>query len=219
MEHINQVAKSSNGASTENLPTLQELVGGARLGDEAAFGHIYDRTYDRLLAYAWRRTFDQQAAEDVVGNTYIYVIERIKTFEWKNEAAFYGWLYKVTMSELSNYFRATKRYSLRQDYFEDDHLESLIDDQAVAIETMIDKNDDAFQLHLALAQLKKKDQRIVELFFFADASHKQIAEAVDMKEGAVRTRLHRSLQTLRNSMPQLADTYSKTVLRTSEEIL
>jgi RNA polymerase sigma factor (sigma-70 family) len=190
-------SKITNVDLTSAKLGLEEQVEAAKQGDENAFGHIYDITYDKLLAYTWRRTFDKHASEDIVSNTYIYIIEHISTFEWKSEAAFYGWIYRVTMSELSNYFRKSNRYALRSEYFDQDTIDELVDEEAKAIGQLIDQKDDCYVLHQAIAKLKKKDQRILELYYFADASQKQIAEATKMSEGTVRTRLHRALQKLK----------------------
>ena len=46
--------------------------------DEQRFRELYDRTYDRVWAFVLRRTPDEEAAADVVSETFLVVWRRIR---------------------------------------------------------------------------------------------------------------------------------------------
>lgn len=180
---------------------IQTLVSDAASGNVRAFEHLYEQLYDKLYGYAWNRTFDRLATQDIVANTFIKIIGGLPKFHWNNDAAFYGWTYRLAMSEIANYFRVEQHYALYTKHLDDNSAQALADINAKTAAQELDTADDIYKLHQALAKLKKKERRIVELFYFADASHREIAAALDMREGAVRTALHRAIKKLQTAMP------------------
>lgn len=48
--------------------------------------------------------------------------------------------------------------------------------------------------------LPKKERTVIHLFYYEDVSIKDMAEMLEIKESAVKTRLHRARQKLKNTL-------------------
>jgi len=57
--------------------TDQELIAQAGQGNHAAFEALYRRYRDWVWNLAWRTTQDQDLAEDVMQETFIYLVKRL----------------------------------------------------------------------------------------------------------------------------------------------
>ena len=95
---------------------LRQLVFRSRHGDVQAFGELYDNLYDRVYLYAYRRSYDQSAAQDITANTFYKMMTNMPRFKWHDEARFYAWVFRITMHELSRYFREESRYQTYEDW-------------------------------------------------------------------------------------------------------
>ncbi|CAN5813773.1 sigma-70 family RNA polymerase sigma factor [soil metagenome] len=77
-------------------PTEDELLARLRAGDETAFSMVVERHHTAMLRLA--RTFvpDEQAAEDVVQETWAAVVQGLASFEGRS--SFRTWLYRILVN-------------------------------------------------------------------------------------------------------------------------
>ena len=174
---------------------LQDIVERSGHGDTEAFGRLYDALYDKLYAYAYKRTFDETASQDIVANSFYHIMTHIASFKWQDASRFYAWVFRITMNELSTYYRKDKKYILQEDWLD---VGNESDDQS-QYEKLI-RSEQSEQLHQAIGNLPKKLQQVVELYYFAGLSHADIALTLGIKEGAARVRLHRAVEMLHVNM-------------------
>lgn len=173
--------------------TLRDLVIRSQAGDREAFGDLYDLLYDRIYMYTYRRSYNQSAAEDITANTFYQIMTHLHSFAWRDEARFYAWIFRIAMHELSRYFRNENRYQTYEDWLKvADNIIDEHDNQHQAIE----KAEQKSALQKAIAELPAKQREVVELYYFAGASHEVIARTLHIRPGAARVRLHRALEAL-----------------------
>lgn len=182
------------------MSTTKQHVIKAQRGDSSAFGELYEELYDKVYGFCYKRCFNHHACADITSNTFVKLIENLPKFTWINEPAFYGWVFRIASSEVSNYFRKQDKYDLNTEYFDDDTCDLFSEIKQSTAVHEVDAVIDAQRLHASMKKLKKKDRRIVELFYFADMAHKDIGELEGMNEGAVRTACHRALTKLKKHM-------------------
>src|SRR5262245_52240504 len=96
---IRAVAAVPKGAVVSRLGfDLASTVAQAQLGDQTAFDAIYDRFADALFRYLYARCGDTMLAEELAGDVWVRVVERLPAFRFppgEPEAAFAGWLYRI----------------------------------------------------------------------------------------------------------------------------
>ncbi len=177
---------------------LKVLTYRAQHKDKDAFVEIYNYYYDKMLAYAFRRTLNIEAARDIVANTFEIVLTKLPKFVWRHDGSFNGWIYRIATHEIYHYYRDTAKYVASEN---SDPLE--VSDEGSGRTEIENKllNDDRFVvLNRALQQLKPIYRELIQLRYFEDLSLREIADATNKREVTVRVYLHRALAELRDTL-------------------
>ena len=163
----------------------QELIAAINNGDADAFEALYFR-YRRWVAHlAYRFTGDSDAALDVLQETFLYFLKKFPGF--RLTANLKTFLYPAVKNLSITALRKRERYQSTE--AEQGRLE-----QAVALEDSPSASDAVAQ---ALSGLPEEQREVLVLRFVEDLSLQEIAEAMDIPLGTVKSRLHNALQTLR----------------------
>lgn len=80
-----------------------------------------------------------------------------------------------------------------------DHIDDIVDKVPghSHVEEAFEKKQAAEQLRRAINKLSEIDREIVSLSKFQELRHQEVAAILNMSEGAVKVRLHRAMQQLR----------------------
>jgi RNA polymerase sigma-70 factor (ECF subfamily) len=175
---------------------VHDLVIASQTGDEVAFAQLYDLLYAQVYQYIYRRVYDAASAEDITSNIFYVLITKLHTFTWQHESAFYAWVFRIALNEVHDFFKASNRLVLKEDWldFDDDGTES--EQLSQSLDREIDRDD----LRAALTHLDDKNRTLIELRYFADLDYSTIAQIVGKREGAVRVKIHRIVEDLRQDM-------------------
>jgi RNA polymerase sigma-70 factor (ECF subfamily) len=163
----------------------RQLVEAARAGDEEAFAALYHRYRNYVLIVAARFGVTGEVALDVLQETFFYFFRKLPEFELR--ARFSTFLYPV----VKNLSLKRKAAGTRLCSFE----ESGLDPSRVAAE----ENSLSGRRRIVETMASLPDeQRETALLRFADGlSLKEIAVALDIPLGTVKSRLHNALAALR----------------------
>ncbi len=163
----------------------EALVGRANRGDVGAFEALYRRHRDWVVRLAYRFTGSRDDALDVLQETFTYLLRKFPGF--RLTARMTTFLYPV-VKHLS---LAARRKSAR--YVSDD--QALKD---IPAETPIGGTETRDDLAQVLSMLPEAQREVVLMRFVDDMSLAEIAQALDIPLGTVKSRLHNALQALRN---------------------
>jgi RNA polymerase sigma-70 factor (ECF subfamily) len=169
-----------------------ELVRLARGGMSAAFDQLVRRHQDPALRIAAKWLGDPTAAKDAVQNAFEQVYRTIDRY--RCEDRFRPYLYQIVINEC----RMTRRSSARRQR----HLGGL-ESQASApadreSEELILAREQRREVEAALARLGDKLRDVLVLRFAGDCSYQEIAAALDIPVGTVKSRLFAGLEKLRH---------------------
>ncbi|MBR4133004.1 MAG: RNA polymerase sigma factor [Bacteroidales bacterium] len=78
-------------------------------GEKPACRELYDSYAGRLLALSTRYTGSQDAAEDVLQDSFIKVFSSIGTFRYKGEGSLYAWIRRIVINRSLDWLRSQKR--------------------------------------------------------------------------------------------------------------
>lgn len=171
-------ADPSNDARSDEM-----LVAAINRGDAQAFDALYRRYRDWVVDLAWRFTGDRDMALDVMQETFLYVLKKFPGF--KLTASLKTFLHPaVKHTAISLQRRAARLVS-------DEPLHSA----AAPSPPSTDLDD----LAVVLAELSPDHRETILLRFVDGLSMEQIARAMNVPTGTVKSRLHHALQTLRRS--------------------
>lgn len=163
-------------------PDDEELVQRANRGDAAAFEALYHRYRDWVYRLAWRFTGNQADALDVLQETFTYLLGKFPGF--RLTASMTTFLYPVVRHVSLNVRRR------RSGAPADEQLLTGIADPTTPATPRA-------ELATALGALPDEQREVVLMRFLDDMSLSEIAEALSIPSGTVKSRLHRALETLR----------------------
>ena len=169
----------------------KRLVKAARK-DPEAFGALYDTYFDKVLAYAYRRTGCLVDAEDATSETFFKAMKSIGRFRWRG-GGFLPWLYRIAANEVVNIQRKRRAGEVSHLL---DRLPAPVKDELDELAAVRDGQQLADCLARALSNLDRRDQEIVTLHYLQGESYSVIAETTGMKESTLRVRAMRALRRL-----------------------
>jgi RNA polymerase sigma-70 factor (ECF subfamily) len=162
-----------------------ELVAAINRGDAAAFEALYWRYRDWVIGLACRFTGDSDAALDVLQETFLYVLKKFPGF--RLTANFKTCLYPAVRNlSITARHKASRYQAGPAELAEIEHLAAPPTAPA-----------DTADLEFVLARLPEEQREAVLLRFVDGLSLNEIAEAMGIPLGTVKSRLHNALESLR----------------------
>ena len=167
------------------METDEDLIKLANKGDPNAFETLYYRYRDWVYHLAWRFTGNQEQALDVLQETFIYLLKKFPGF--KLTARMTTFLYPV-VKHLSLAIGRGNRHQIN------------LDECLNELPSPVPKDVHSCQSDLAavLAVLPNKQQEVILMRFVDGMKIVEIAKALNIPVGTVKSRLHNGLQTLRD---------------------
>ena len=167
----------------------RELVERAQLGDESAYAALAVRIGDRMYAAAHHILRDTGRAEDATQQAMIDIWRMLP--QLKDPDRFQAWAYRIVVRAAYAEAGRQRLWGLRGATVPPDR--TFAADHATQVA-------DRDQLERGFRRLPIDHRAVVVLKHYAGLSNAEIAEALDIPEGTVRSRLHYSLKILRAAL-------------------
>lgn len=174
--------------------TDAELIGESQRHPEL-FAALFDRHNRPIHRYVARR-LGTQAADDIVGETFLIAFGRRETYDTTYTNAL-PWLYAIATSLISRHHRDEKRYLRALQRTGVDPLPEPFADQ---VTSRVAAQEHERDLAGALAALSQKDRDVLLLVAWGDLSYEETAQALSVPIGTVRSRLHRARRQVRKAL-------------------
>jgi len=173
--------------------STDDLLARARGGDVAAFSRLMEELQPRLTGQALAFCGDHQRAQDLVQETMIAAWTSLPRFD--GSCRFFTWLYVILLRQ---HRRALGWFARRLPL-------ATLEQQAAArrlepVAIIDPAGADAAEselLRAMLTALPARHREVVQLRFYAGASEAEIAAALGIPQGTVKSRLHNALTALR----------------------
>jgi len=162
---------------------IQECIN----NDREAQKLLYHRYKDILMAISFRYSNDINSAKDILQNTFIKIFSNLPKFN-SEKGNFEQWSTKILINEMLMLKRKNKEF-LNGNIYEGIEKYTEID--------LLDKMtiDELKQLINILPEVHKV---ILNLYYFEEYSHKEIASLLGIKESSSRSQLSKSRSLLKN---------------------
>lgn len=168
------------------------LAATARSGDRAAFGRLAERWHGKLYAHACRLTGDQELARDVVQEGWSDIARGLGRLN--DAATFPAWAYRIVTRRAADAIRRAQRgRRLNAAYAAEPKPEA---ESSAGVEA----HADGAPLRKAMAALPADQRAAIALFYREDFSVAEIAAALGVPAGTVKTRLMHARRKLRASL-------------------
>ncbi|MEQ9467717.1 MAG: sigma-70 family RNA polymerase sigma factor [Ekhidna sp.] len=172
---------------------------------EAKKVHVFDHEFmphiDSMYNFAYRLTFDEDDAKDLVQDTYMKAFRFINSFQEGTNAK--AWLYRILKNSFINDYRKKSKQPAKVDYQEVEQFYNSEDTPSNAtvdlrLETTKDMIGD--EISNALNSLAVDFRTVVILCDLEGFTYEEMAKILDIPIGTVRSRLHRARNLLREKL-------------------
>ena len=177
---------------------MDELVRRARQGDTAAFEALMTAHEKKVYGMALRMTGRREDAADVTQEVFLAVWRALPTF--RGESSFSSWLFRLTSNACIDHLRREKRQrTVPLTRLDDEDGERPLDlpDPDPGPEERAEQSERRAALRRAVAQLPEDQRAALLLRESGGLSYSEIAAALRVPEGTVKSRIARARLQLR----------------------
>jgi RNA polymerase sigma-70 factor (ECF subfamily) len=166
----------------------RELIDACRRGDDNAFQELVNRYKDLVFALVSRGSADRARAEDLAQEVFLRVHRGLPYF--RGEAKLSTWIYRIVANVCSqSQERGSGAASL-----DDPQKRHLVPGVADRHASDLELRD---RLEKAIARLPPNYRLLIGAHYLRGVQYEDLAEALDLPLGTVKTHLHRAKQQLR----------------------
>lgn len=172
----------------EEISAEQQLVLKAQR-DESSFSSLYDRYFDGVFGFVFRRTDDENTAGDITSQVFLRALQNLKKYEFRG-LPFSALLYRIASNEINKYYRKKKRtiiFSLEEERIRDLIDEADEESKEIHIKLLVD----------SLNEMPTEVVEVLELRFFEEKGFKEIAFILNISESGAKMRTYRALEKLK----------------------
>jgi len=184
--------------ATSHEAVDREMLARAAKGDQQAFAKLYDRLSGPLYSLAIKMLGDAGDAQDALQDVFVQIWRRAGNYDPAQSSVF-SWAMLMTRSRIIDRLRARDR-RLRVVAASTDEDSALAEvDASVTRDTtdIVNRNDEAMRVRTILEKLPTDQRQAIELAFFTDLTHHEIASRLDQPLGTIKARIRRGLLKLR----------------------
>jgi len=158
----------------------------------ARFRPLYERYYEPIFRFVFRRTADEALCADLCSQVFLKAIQRLDSYTFKG-VPFSAWLYRIASNEVAQYYRTHKKQRVVSI---DDNIIGELAEELGSVD-----NSSLLQNMISLLDtLKQEDLEIIEMRFFEDKPFKEIAAILQITEANAKMKTYRILERMKKKM-------------------
>jgi RNA polymerase sigma factor (sigma-70 family) len=175
---------------------IRHLIPAAAAGDRSAYGRVVAACQNTVTAIALAIVRDVHTSQDIAQDAFLTAWQKLARL--KNPDSFLPWLRQITRNLARDHLRAQRRHGLP------------VDDAEAAIAQVADPRpcpaDQQVQLEeaeaaaAAIDALPEESREVLLLYYREGQSSQQVATLLGLSDAAVRKRLSRARQAIRDEM-------------------
>ena len=176
--------------------TDQELIGRYLAGNQSSLERLIRRHKNRIFAYILMIVKEKELAEDLFQDTFIKVINTIRSGSYKEEGKFIQWAMRIAHNLIIDHFRKSKRIPIIENRDDFDIFEKV----RIPVES-IEERIVTEQIHKDVKKLidylPKEQREVLIMRHYGDMSFKEIAEVTNVSINTALGRMRYALINLR----------------------
>jgi len=175
--------------STKSTYEEYELVASLRRKDEEAFGYLYEHYSGALYGVIKQIIGELELSNDVLQETFVNIWRRIESYD-ENKGRLFTWMLNVARNAAID--------KTRSKGFQQSQRQMPLDGDV--IQASVRPEIDDYGLKKLIFKLKDEQRLLIDLSYFQGFTHEQIATALHIPLGTVKTRIRSALTQLRALM-------------------
>ena len=173
--------------------TEDEAVLRCQNGDREAFRYLVEQYKHPLFGTAYLMTGNAAQAEEHVQDAFLLAWRGIRTF--RRGSSVKPWLMRILVNAVISQQRKRRLATVPLE-------ESIPLGAPAGQHDALEASEDRQAVCQALAQLSPEHREVVVLRYFGDLTVSQVARSAGLREGTVKSRLHRALRHMRELLEQ-----------------
>lgn len=191
------------------IDTMEELEPIKYTYSDATKTQIFDNEFfphlDAMYNFAYRLTFDEDDAKDLVQDTYLKAYRFINSFQKGTNAK--AWLYRILKNSFINDYRKKSKQPAKVDYQDVENFynsENVDENKTVDLRVEMVKDMIGDEVSIALNSLPVDFRTVIILCDLDGFTYEEMAKILDIPIGTVRSRLHRARNLLKEKLAEYA---------------
>ncbi len=168
-----------------------ELVESAREGDSQAIGALYERYSSRVYSYIYLRLGNRAEAEDVTGQVFLKMLEKLPDFRWQG-AGFAAWIFRIAHNQTVDALRKRSRVN----EFPIEAGSDLLASDGTDPQRHAERSDTLAHLREAVARLSDLQAQVIVLKYAGELSNPEVAEIMSRTPNAVSSLHYEAIKNL-----------------------
>ena len=169
------------------MKTIKDLVSSAKSGNKKSFDKLYELTHNDVWYNCLSLLKDEENAKDIMQETYITAFLKLDTL--KDEEKFCGWIISIAVNKCKNKLKGKVEYQIDDEVL----ITEAETDELMLPEEYITKTEKRkVLLQIMEDTLSFNQYQVVLMFYFNELSIAEIAQALEISEGTVKSRLNSS---------------------------
>jgi RNA polymerase sigma-70 factor (ECF subfamily) len=156
----------------------EDLVARSLEGDSRAYGRLIDAHQRVLFNLAFRMVNDLEDAKDLTQIVFIKAYQNLSTFERGRK--FFSWIYRIMVNESLNWIARRKSV---------ESLDEGMETPESGPDRIAESNEMNGIIQEALTELSIDHRQVILLRHFAQLSHQEMSELLEIPEKTVKSRL------------------------------
>ncbi len=149
---------------------------------EEGFRHLVVKYQKRLYSLVRGRVSSHEDADDILQNTFIKIFRHIKGYEGRSEL--FTWMYRIACNEVINHQKSTSKMKTVE----------LENHDVRPAEAYLNTDNLAASLEMVVTGLPERQQMVFRMRYFDELSYKQMAEMLQLTEGALKASFHHAVK-------------------------
>ena len=170
--------------------------------DESCFEQLIHRHKNKVFAYISLYIRDQALAEDLFQDTFMKVIQSVKSGRYQDNGKFISWVMRIAHNLIIDHFRRIKQMNTVSN---DDYDSDLFNSRKLAESTVEDnmiRKQIQKDVRKMISQLPDDQREVVILRHYAGLSFKEIADMTDVSINTALGRMRYALINMRKIMEE-----------------
>jgi RNA polymerase sigma factor (sigma-70 family) len=176
------------------------LLNKIKTGDRAAFMVLYERYWNDLYRFVFVRTKDKEAAEELLQNLWINILENNVSVQTDENESAKGYLLRHLHYRVIDYFNSHKKVSSTISIDDSEHSIDITDTEYFEILEDREISDLFAMIDEVVSQLPITEQKVYDMRIRKNMSVDETAEALGISNKTVSNKLSKAIGEIREQL-------------------
>lgn len=173
----------------------EQVMEAVKNGDLEKASILFDRYNKHLYNFFVKISFNKELGQDLTQNVFLRMIRFKHTY--RADGKFKSWIFQIARNVYADHYRSNKLM------ISDNEDVSVIEEQVTAIDESIISDEKEKLLYIAMYRLKDEQRELLWLSKFQKMKYDEIAQIYETNTGAIKVKVHRALNKLKENYFQL----------------